>query len=103
MRSSWPAPSTMNSDVTSVTRTRAGHPERSARWQAVAAGIADAGLDDALWQLEGRRASFDELALVHDEQYLDALERFTAAGGGDLDPDTPTVEGSWSTALYSAG
>jgi acetoin utilization deacetylase AcuC-like enzyme len=83
--------------------TGAGHPERSARLQAVADGIADAELDAALYEFEGRRASFNELALVHDELYLDALERFTRAGGGDLDPDTPAVEGSWSTALYSAG
>jgi acetoin utilization deacetylase AcuC-like enzyme len=83
--------------------TGAGHPEQSARLRAVADGIADAGLGSALYELDGRRASFNELALVHDEEYLDALERFTSAGGGDLDPDTPTVEGSWSTALYSAG
>jgi len=80
-----------------------GHPERSARLQAVADGIADAGLEGVVTPLEGRPASFDQLVIVHDEQYLDALERFTIAGGGDLDPDTPTVAGSWSTALYSAG
>jgi acetoin utilization deacetylase AcuC-like enzyme len=83
--------------------TGSAHPERSARLGAVAAGLADAGLTDTLVPLEGRLATFDELALVHEVQYLDALERFTRAGGGDLDPDTPTVEGSWSTALYSAG
>jgi len=53
--------------------------------------------------LRGRSATYDELALVHERHFLDALERLARSGGGDLDPDTPTVEGSWSTALYAAG
>jgi len=83
--------------------TGVGHPERSERLQSVADGIGAAGVHDVVTEFNGRRASFDELALVHDEQYLDALARFMHAGGGDLDPDTPTVEASWSTALYAVG
>ena len=83
--------------------TGGGHPERAERLRAVADGIAETGLNEAVAVFKGRQATFDELALVHDGQYLDALERFTHAGGGDLDPDTPAVEGSWSTASYAAG
>jgi acetoin utilization deacetylase AcuC-like enzyme len=58
---------------------------------------------DALSLIESRSASEDELALVHDRRYLDALARLADAGGGDLDPDTPTVAGSWKTAVHAAG
>jgi acetoin utilization deacetylase AcuC-like enzyme len=40
---------------------------------------------------------------VHDELYLEALAQLSAAGGGDLDPDTPTSAGSWDTAVRGAG
>ncbi|HUP73928.1 MAG TPA: histone deacetylase [Acidimicrobiales bacterium] len=84
--------------------TGGGHPERFERLNSAADGIAEAMLHDAVVaEFNGRQASFDELALVHDGQYLDALEGFMNAGGGDLDPDTPTVGGSWSTALHAVG
>jgi acetoin utilization deacetylase AcuC-like enzyme len=50
-----------------------------------------------------RHATREELVRVHGGAYLDALERFCAAGGGDLDPDTVAVPGSWATALTAAG
>jgi acetoin utilization deacetylase AcuC-like enzyme len=43
------------------------------------------------------------LERVHSPDYLRALEEFVADGGGDLDPDTPTSSGSWSSALHGAG
>jgi acetoin utilization deacetylase AcuC-like enzyme len=83
--------------------TGPGHPERPARLAALERGIADAHLADAVAPLEGRPARITELTRVHDEQYLDALAQLAAAGGGDLDPDTPTSAGSWDTALAGAG
>ena len=83
--------------------TGPGHPERPARLAALERGIAEAHLEDALAPLEGRPARITELARVHDELYLDALAQLAAAGGGDLDPDTPTSAGSWDTALSGAG
>jgi acetoin utilization deacetylase AcuC-like enzyme len=83
--------------------TGPGHPERFERLRAVSDGIAMAGVSDALKVLTGRAASEAELARVHDVRYLDALARLAEAGGGQLDPDTPTVPGSWMTALHAAG
>jgi len=83
--------------------TGVGHPERAARLLAVDHGIEAAGLGDAVGRLQGRPATAAELVTVHDERYLDAVARFVAAGGGDLDPDTPTSPGSWATALWAAG
>ena len=80
-----------------------GHPERPARLEAVLAGADDAGLDEAIVRVEPRPATREELAAVHPPAYLDALERFCAAGGGDLDADTAVVPASWAAAVLAAG
>jgi acetoin utilization deacetylase AcuC-like enzyme len=80
-----------------------GHPERPARLRAVLHGIEAAGVDGALVQVEPRPATRDELELLHPAVYLDALERFCAAGGGHLDPDTAAVPESWRAAVLAAG
>ena len=84
-------------------QTGRGHPECPARVVAAAAGVADVELGSDLVVVEGRPATRAELMRVHGAPYLDALERFCAAGGGHLDPDTVTVAGSWPTAVIAAG
>ncbi|MHB8439860.1 MAG: histone deacetylase family protein [Acidimicrobiales bacterium] len=79
------------------------HPERPARVRAALAGIDAAGLRDAVIPLDPRRATIDELSRAHRPEYLAALERFCARGGGALDADTVAVSGSWDTALLAAG
>jgi acetoin utilization deacetylase AcuC-like enzyme len=82
--------------------TGAGHPERPARLEAACAGLADAGFG-GVEPLPRRLATREDLLRVHSAAYLDALERFCAAGGGHLDPDTVVSPGSWETALAAAG
>jgi acetoin utilization deacetylase AcuC-like enzyme len=82
--------------------TGPGHPERPSRLAAACAGLAEAGFGDVA-PLPGRRATREELLRVHSGTYLDALERFCAAGGGHLDPDTVVSPGTWETALAAAG
>jgi len=79
------------------------HPERPARVQAALKGIDAAGLGDAVITLEPRRATQEELTLVHPVSYLEALHAFCEAGGGAIDPDTMASPGSWDTALLAAG
>jgi acetoin utilization deacetylase AcuC-like enzyme len=79
------------------------HPERPARVEAALAGIAEAGLRDAVITLEPRRATEAELTLVHPVSYLRSLHDFCEAGGGAIDPDTIASSGSWDTALLAAG
>ncbi|HVA03936.1 MAG TPA: histone deacetylase [Acidimicrobiales bacterium] len=79
------------------------HPERPARVPAALAGIEEAGLRDAVINLEPRRATEDELTLVHPRSYLESLRAFCEAGGGAIDPDTIAGVGSWDTALLAAG
>jgi acetoin utilization deacetylase AcuC-like enzyme len=79
------------------------HPERPARIPAVLRGIEGAGLDGCLSLVVPRPATKDELTRVHRAELVDALERFCAAGGGQLDADTPVVPASWDAALLAAG
>ncbi|MGH8912469.1 MAG: histone deacetylase family protein, partial [Acidimicrobiia bacterium] len=77
------------------------HPERPARLRAAAAGVAAAGLDVEAIEADPLVAA--DLTIVHDRDYVEAIRRFCAAGGGDLDPDTPVSSGSWNAALAAAG
>ena len=79
------------------------HPESSPRLDAALRGLHLAGLGEAAEHTGSRAATFDEIAAVHDPSYINRLEAFCARGGGGLDQDTPVVEGSWHTALHSAG
>lgn len=83
--------------------TGPGHPERPARLEAVLAGARFSGVDEALVPVEPRPATRAEVERVHGAAYLDALERFAAAGGGHLDADTHAGPRSWSAALMAAG
>jgi acetoin utilization deacetylase AcuC-like enzyme len=83
--------------------TGPGHPERQARTRVAHDGLVEAGLHDALIAAAARPASRDDLVRVHDPDYLDRLEHLCGSGGGELDPDTPIVAGSWETAHLSAG
>jgi acetoin utilization deacetylase AcuC-like enzyme len=80
-----------------------GHPERPDRLRAVHAGVARAGLGDELVAVTPRPAARAELELVHDDGYVEALERFCRSGGGRLDPDTAAGTASWDAALLAAG
>ena len=83
--------------------TGLGHPERPDRLRAVARGIEDADLADALVVFSPRPATRAELESVHSPDYLDATERFCAAGGGALDADTTAGPCSWEAATLAAG
>jgi acetoin utilization deacetylase AcuC-like enzyme len=80
-----------------------GHPERPERVEAAVRGIRDGGLGDEVVSVEPREATVDELALVHDRGYIEALRRFCERGGGALDIDTSAVPASWRAALAAAG
>jgi acetoin utilization deacetylase AcuC-like enzyme len=80
-----------------------GHPERRERVEAAVEGIRGAGLgDDVVW-VEPREATVDELAVVHERGYVEAIRRFCERGGGRLDIDTSAVPESWTAALVAAG
>ena len=79
------------------------HPEHRGRLDAALAGVGEAGLDDAAEWRVPELVDVEDLARVHAADYVAAVERFCAAGGGNLDPDTVATPGSWDTARRSAG
>ncbi|HWM20080.1 MAG TPA: hypothetical protein VNO51_10355, partial [Ilumatobacteraceae bacterium] len=83
--------------------THPHHPEHQRRITAALAGVGAAGLLDATEWREAPEASDADLALVHDEMYIDGVRRFCECGGGNLDPDTMVSSGSFATARRAAG
>jgi acetoin utilization deacetylase AcuC-like enzyme len=80
------------------------HPEHVGRLVAVMRALRnDYELLGGLEHIEGRHATADELALVHDPAYIESIRTFCAAGGGRLDVDTVVSEGSWDAATAAAG
>ena len=75
------------------------HPERPARYDAVSEAVTGSGAEVA----EAPRAALEQVARVHDGEYLEAMERYCAAGGGRLDPDTAVNEASFEAALHASG
>jgi acetoin utilization deacetylase AcuC-like enzyme len=83
--------------------TGSWHPERPSRLGAVLRGVEAAGLGEGVARTAPRHATKDELLRVHRPELVDALERFCAEGGGELDADTTVVAASWDAALLAAG
>ncbi|MFN0091988.1 MAG: histone deacetylase family protein [Acidimicrobiales bacterium] len=83
--------------------TGAGHPERPDRLLAAARGARAATLAGAVSLVAPRPATREELARVHPPAFVDAIERFCLAGGGNLDPDTVASPESWEAACLAAG
>jgi acetoin utilization deacetylase AcuC-like enzyme len=83
--------------------TPAWHPERRDRLDAALAGVDEAGLGEAAEWRVPELAPHEELVLVHDLGYVEAIAAICEAGGGQLDPDTSVAAGSYTTARRSAG
>ena len=81
-----------------------GHPEHVGRLVAIMRAMRnDFDLFQQLEHIEGRHATVDELALVHDRAYIESIRSVCAAGGGRLDVDTVASDGSWDAATAAAG
>jgi len=79
------------------------HPESPRRVAAIDRFLKEDGLWDDLFRLEPAEATVEQLAAVHDREYVLALERACAAGPVRLDPDTGAVPESWRVGLLAAG
>jgi acetoin utilization deacetylase AcuC-like enzyme len=81
-----------------------GHPEHVGRLRAIPKALRD---DHELFarvqHVESRHATPDELAIVHDTDYIAGVHAIVAEGGGRLDADTVVSEGSWDAATAAAG
>jgi acetoin utilization deacetylase AcuC-like enzyme len=76
------------------------HPESPDRLRAVREGLSEC---HGVEYVTPDPATVDDLAAVHDEDYVEEVREFTADGGGPWDADTVAVEETWNAALASAG
>lgn len=77
-----------------------GHPDQPARLATVLAAL---HAQPRLVLTESVAAPIDSLLLCHDRAYLDRIAQMSAAGGGELGPDTPIDENSWAATLAATG
>jgi acetoin utilization deacetylase AcuC-like enzyme len=83
-----------------------GHPERPERLTAIRDGLEKAGLLSKLYRIAPRRATEDELALVHDRSYLELTRRelLDVTGVKQLSTgDTLASRESLEVAHFAAG
>ncbi|HUJ27209.1 MAG TPA: histone deacetylase family protein [Myxococcales bacterium] len=82
----------------------AGHPEAPERLAAIEDRLIASRLEYLVKRYEAPLATREQLIRVHDERYVDALEKLSpAAGLLQLDPDTAMNPHSHRAALRSAG
>jgi acetoin utilization deacetylase AcuC-like enzyme len=77
-----------------------GHPERPDRLRVLAAHLADGR---GLVRLGARRATEEEIALVHTPAHIEHLAATAGRPRVVLDPDTSTSAGSYEAARLAAG
>jgi len=86
-----------------VHRAAEGHPEAPERLEAALTLLRECGLLDRLTPIEPRDATDEELAWVHQREYIDLLRQACASGGAWFDPDTYCGPQSCDAAWAAAG
>jgi len=79
------------------------HPESPQRLEAVDQALADENLRPSLREVETRRATTEELCLVHDRSYVDQVRERILRGEDRVDADTFISPGSWEAARRASG
>lgn len=81
-----------------------GHPEYPERIEAILGAIEAASWADQVIRLEARLALPEEVALVHNPKYIEAMRRICEKGGEFIPRMEAAVgEASWEAALRSVG
>ncbi|MBA4348904.1 MAG: histone deacetylase [Thermodesulfovibrio sp.] len=76
------------------------HPENKERLINILNVLKGSGLWEKLIHIKPRRASYDDISLVHTQEYIERIKNF---GTGYIDPDTYISPDSIEAALYAAG
>jgi acetoin utilization deacetylase AcuC-like enzyme len=79
-----------------------GHPENASRLRAIEAALGEAGWP-GLQRIKAPAATREQIARVHTQDHIAAIEEFCARGGGMIDIDTIVSERSFDAALHAAG
>ncbi|NTU42603.1 MAG: histone deacetylase [Nitrospirales bacterium] len=80
--------------------TEPWHPESKDRLVRIIRDLQSSELWKKLIHISPRPADFEDIARVHDREYIERIRRF---GTGHLDSDTSMSEKSLDAALYAAG
>jgi len=80
--------------------TGARHPESPDRLRAIRKGLSEC---HGVEYVAPDDATEEQVAAVHDADYVEEVQEFCADGGGDWDADTVAVEATWDAAVASAG
>jgi acetoin utilization deacetylase AcuC-like enzyme len=76
------------------------HPESPDRLRAIRQGLSEC---HGVEYVSPADATVEQVAAVHDADYVQSVEDFCADGGGDWDADTVAVEATWDAALAASG
>jgi acetoin utilization deacetylase AcuC-like enzyme len=79
------------------------HPESPQRLVAIREALEASGAAERWHRLKPRRASLDELALIHSPDHVERVERASKRAPVHLDIDTALSTESYDTALLAAG
>ncbi|HEX8948227.1 MAG TPA: histone deacetylase [Dissulfurispiraceae bacterium] len=76
------------------------HPESKERLVSIMKALESPDIRETLVRAKPRKASFEEIALVHTPDYIELIKN---SGPGYLDPDTYMSKDSLEAALFAAG
>ena len=79
------------------------HVENAGRLEAIISRLEETGLRQQLTLVKPRKASVEELSLVHQRQHISRIQDVAKKGGGWLDSDTVVSPDSYKVSLYAAG
>jgi len=79
------------------------HPERKERLIAIYDHLKSTSLLSQISLISPKEATEDEIALIHDRSYINAIKNICLSGGGALDLDTVVSKESYKAALLAAG
>lgn len=79
------------------------HPERRERLEHIMAALEEKSLPGRIVRIEPEPAEVEDIALIHDRDYIGSIEEACRMGRRFLDMDTYIVPESYRVALLSAG
>ena len=79
------------------------HSENGSRLTAILAYLEKTGLLAELKLIKPRAATIDEIAAVHDREYISYIAYVAKKGGAWVEVDTVMSPGSYDAAIYAAG
>ena len=83
--------------------TSAFHPESPKRLEAIYKMLESPEMKGKFKLIEPRPATHDEIGMIHESWYIDAVAKTAGKAHTYLDPDTETSPESYETALLAAG